>query len=71
LSDRSLQLQLSPALLAFPAAIEQLSFECLSWDSAGEGALRPLAPQAGDYVFGGGGPADPLWMDRMQGSWQR
>lgn len=71
LSDRSLALRLSPALLGFPAALDQLSFECLTWDSAGEGAVRPLAPAGGDYVFGGGNDGDPLWMDQISGHWQR
>ncbi|MFA6030587.1 MAG: alpha-amylase family glycosyl hydrolase [Elusimicrobiota bacterium] len=39
-------------------------FYLTTWDYDGmEGTLRPLAPQAGDYVFGGGKPGDPRIMD--------
>ncbi|MDP2187261.1 MAG: alpha-amylase family glycosyl hydrolase [Sphingobacteriaceae bacterium] len=70
LSPRKLSLRLSPELLGFPANLHNLQLRILSWDSAGEGALRPLAVQAGDYSFGGAkGQNAPMWMDQLQASW--
>lgn len=69
-SPRKLSLRLSPELLGFPAKLEQLALQVLSWDSAGEGALRPLEAKAGDYSFGGAkNELSPMWMDQIQGNW--
>jgi len=72
LSDRKLSLHLSPELLGFPAELEKLQFCFLTWDSAGEGELRTLQTEAGEYHFGG--PVNnscALWMDQLSGSWER
>lgn len=70
LGNTKLSLRLSPEMLGFPASIEALEVTVLTWDSAGEGALRPLQAVAGDYSFGGAKKADaPMWMDRLDGVW--
>lgn len=69
-SPRKLSLQLSPELLGFPAELEQVAINVLSWDSAGEGTLRPLEAKAGDYSFGGAkNELSPMWMDQIQCNW--
>lgn len=65
LSEKSLRLVISPALLGYPEKLEQLEVHILGWDSAGEGGLRPLSPAGGPYEFGGGKVNAPKWMDRI------
>jgi len=71
LSSTKLSLRLSPEMLGFPASLEALEVTLLTWDSAGEGALRPLQAVAGDYSFGGAQKADAaMWMDRIEADWR-
>jgi hypothetical protein len=71
LSSTKLSLRLSPEMLGFPASVEALEVTVLTWDSAGEGALRPLQVVAGDYSFGGAQKTDaPMWMDKIEGIWR-
>lgn len=65
LGPKTLQLTIDPALLGFPASIHEMEFHILTWDSAGEGGLRPITPAGADYAFGGGSHMDPKWIDRM------
>lgn len=68
---KTMEITIKPDLLGFPNQIDKLDVVMLSWDSAGEGGLRPLQKQAGPFSFGGGKPTDPLWMDQLRLSWHR
>jgi len=50
-------LRIPAATLGNPETLEGIQFYLTTWDSAGEGGLRPLAPEATSFTYGGA-PAD-------------
>jgi len=53
-----------PAAFSGVSTFDGARFYITTWDYDGvEGTLRPLAPQPGDFVFGGGSASDPRVMD--------
>jgi len=68
---KTMEITIKPDLMGFPQQLNKLDVVLLSWDSAGEGDLRPLGKVAGAYTFGGGKFTDPMWMDQVLLSWRR
>ena len=53
----TVRLRIPAATLGNPETLEGIQFYLTTWDSAGEGGLRPLAPEAASFTYGGA-PAD-------------
>jgi len=46
-------LSIPAATLGNPTTLDGIQFYLTTWDSAGEGGLRPLAPEAASFTYGG------------------
>ncbi len=61
----TLQFQFSASSLGNPVSLDGVKIHLYTWDIAGEGELRPLEREAKPYVFGGGNPTGPKFMDEL------
>lgn len=60
-----IRLSIPASAIGNPISLDGVQFYVLSWDSAGEGDLRPLRPQPESFTYGGGSPGAPLIMDAI------
>jgi glycosidase len=64
-------LRIPAATLGNPTTLEGIQFYLTTWDSAGEGGLRPLAPEAASFTYGGAPEdgakvMDDLWISQRK-----
>jgi len=57
------------ATLGHPTTLDGIQFYLTTWDSAGEGGLRPLAPKAASFTYGGAQEDSPRIMDELWIPW--
>lgn len=62
---RIIKLFFPSSSLGYPQQIRNTRIYVSTWDVAGEGNLRPIAPEAAYYTFGGGEADAPKIMDEL------
>lgn len=67
----TIALAIPAAMLGDPASIEGIQFYLTTWDSAGEGGLRPLSPTAASFTYGGAPKDSPRIMDALWIPWEK
>jgi glycosidase len=66
IKNRSIRLEFSAASIGNPETLDGLKIYISTWDSGGEGGLRPLDLKADSFTFGGGNADDPKIMDDIE-----
>lgn len=64
-------LRIPAAALGDPATLDGIQFYLTTWDSAGEGGLRPLAAEPDNFTYGGAPENGALIMDALWVPWTK